>query len=761
MEYDFDNKENIENIDMSNKLQKSQSFIPHENSSLLENSTKAESINFTSPIIKKRKTFIDRHQILNLDQLHINPKKIECKKCKGVMMHPLQCHGCHQNYCQNCYEVKILEDGRQFLECPKGCLNQNLQEPKYLQKNLAKFKNFIVNCQNKEKGCQSQMNLQELEKHLHSECQYENVMCSNFGCLEEMPRNQFGEHDKACQYKTIKCEKCETMIVNGTEHDCVISLRKRCELIEAKLLGLKDKMEVEKEKHKSEKIQKIQRFELILPQLKSIYFRPDFHVQSNSAFILQQDIRMIPKDTQALILRYTLTDLNVRRLIRSFQISQQDDNNVIELGNYFTIGTQSIPQIGMSTEILMPWDMSKSQTLKASITLHFHQNPNIFIPNVYQYASIVLAGVQKKFESFLQKQIEQLNNDAKNTHEQKALKNQNSKKTKDKPRRSHSREGHRKSMMVTDPQKKMDLSNQLNLVDDHSHDQNTRDNSLLIPITQKRRPSESNPSDDTNTRDPNDIKKIQKIAKQIQQHESAQLSDSEENKTPSKQKQINTTLEQPQQQETPVHPTNLNQMIQEQKQEIMEKRKSILVIEPVNLLQIREEQQDGKTNVKKVSQKLLETRQLQQQKIIQQTPPIKNKLNLQTAEDKQKEQISKRVLEHEQLIHKAVFSQESIPIGTQPSPKKRIDNESKKLHKRAQSISSVGAKDRDSNSVSDSDEEMLQKRDSIIDHQYNEIVNEYKQISQNVSKITKDVSGKEEIDYLIVEDSQSELENNE
>lgn len=76
-----------------------------------------------------------------------------------------------------------------------------------------------------------------------------------------------------------------------------------------------------------------------------------------------------------------------------------------------------------------------------------------------RYHDKLLPKVQKKFESFLQKQIEQLNNEAKNNHEQKALKNQNTKKGKEKGRHSHSREGHRKSMMVTDTQRKNDTTN--------------------------------------------------------------------------------------------------------------------------------------------------------------------------------------------------------------------------------------------------------------------------------------------------------------
>jgi hypothetical protein len=50
----------------------------------------------------------------------------------------------------------------------------------------------------------------------------------------------------------MKCEKCETMMSEGKDHDCVISLRKRCELIEAKLLGLKGKMEDSTEKIREE-----------------------------------------------------------------------------------------------------------------------------------------------------------------------------------------------------------------------------------------------------------------------------------------------------------------------------------------------------------------------------------------------------------------------------------------------------------------------------------------------------------------------------
>lgn len=55
------------------KMNKMHSEIPkYKLGSLMENSTKAESINFSSPIVKRRNTTIDKLMIKNLSDIKMN-----------------------------------------------------------------------------------------------------------------------------------------------------------------------------------------------------------------------------------------------------------------------------------------------------------------------------------------------------------------------------------------------------------------------------------------------------------------------------------------------------------------------------------------------------------------------------------------------------------------------------------------------------------------------------------------------------------------
>lgn len=64
------------------KFTKSHSYMPnHAQTQLMDNSTKAESINFSSPLIKRRKTIIDKSKAKNLTDIKISEEKLECHKC--------------------------------------------------------------------------------------------------------------------------------------------------------------------------------------------------------------------------------------------------------------------------------------------------------------------------------------------------------------------------------------------------------------------------------------------------------------------------------------------------------------------------------------------------------------------------------------------------------------------------------------------------------------------------------------------------------
>lgn len=68
-------------------------------------------------------------------------------------------------------------------------------------------------------------------------------MCSNFGCEKELQRKDYEQHFSECPFKVEKCEKCYTNITQREDHDCIQSLRKRCEFIEGIMHEMKDQLD--------------------------------------------------------------------------------------------------------------------------------------------------------------------------------------------------------------------------------------------------------------------------------------------------------------------------------------------------------------------------------------------------------------------------------------------------------------------------------------------------------------------------------------
>lgn len=76
-----------------------------------------------------------------------------------------------------------------------------------------------------------------------------------------------------------------------------------------------------------------------------------------------------------------LTDLNVRRLIKTIQVKQGTINEGIDLSQYFQVGPQMLPSFGITTEIILPWDMQDEQCLTLLVTLNHSEA--VFIPSIH------------------------------------------------------------------------------------------------------------------------------------------------------------------------------------------------------------------------------------------------------------------------------------------------------------------------------------------------------------------------------------------
>jgi hypothetical protein len=74
---------------------------------------------------------------------------------------------------------------------------------------------------------------------------------------------------------------------------------------------------------------------------------------------------------KGLIIRFALTDINVRRLYVRLAITQAGRSNecVVDLTSFFWIGPTGVPSFGTASEIILPWDGGLHSQLKLDFTL--------------------------------------------------------------------------------------------------------------------------------------------------------------------------------------------------------------------------------------------------------------------------------------------------------------------------------------------------------------------------------------------------------
>ena len=152
------------------------------------------------------------------------------------------------------------------------------------------------------------------------------------------------------------------------------------EKLAEKLTFVSQKLDLELERAERKRLAndkgtQLVRHELMLPGLSQIKFdaREGWHQT------LSQPVAGLPPFTRALILRFGLTDLNVRREYGSLVLYQAGSKARIDLTNFFIVGHAPLPPFGQSSEIIMPWDENLDQTL----VVEFQISPSMPTPQPY------------------------------------------------------------------------------------------------------------------------------------------------------------------------------------------------------------------------------------------------------------------------------------------------------------------------------------------------------------------------------------------
>lgn len=79
----------------------------------------------------------------------------------------------------------------------------------------------------------------------------------------------------------------------------------------------------------------------------------------------------LPPNTRTVILRFGLTDMNVRRDYSKLTVYQMGSPAKIDLTNHFFAGPHQLPTFGSVIEVVMPWEMN----LEAKLVVEFQCAP--------------------------------------------------------------------------------------------------------------------------------------------------------------------------------------------------------------------------------------------------------------------------------------------------------------------------------------------------------------------------------------------------
>ena len=124
----------------------------------------------------------------------INNPKID--KCPHIF-----CTSCYETYVNLTNEkLRCPVDGIQLTEAPKEiCFISNILEKQ------------LLNCGNKEKGCEWSGQLKDYFNHLKEECIKQIIKCPFEECEFEIEREKMEEHKLTCEHRKVECEYCHNM----------------------------------------------------------------------------------------------------------------------------------------------------------------------------------------------------------------------------------------------------------------------------------------------------------------------------------------------------------------------------------------------------------------------------------------------------------------------------------------------------------------------------------------------------------------------
>lgn len=156
--------------------------------------------------IKRRNTIFKSQLAEDVQEQVTN--YLDCGICLNVLEKPVECNTCRRSFCKTCVEeyVALCQNKAKVL-CP-NCRNEPFSTGEahpMLKRALTKL---TVKCENAARGCKEMIHYDDIDQH-RKECLFVEMICQNFGCEKRLLRKEFAEHDQACEFRVVRCSKCD------------------------------------------------------------------------------------------------------------------------------------------------------------------------------------------------------------------------------------------------------------------------------------------------------------------------------------------------------------------------------------------------------------------------------------------------------------------------------------------------------------------------------------------------------------------------
>ena len=107
--------------------------------------------------------YIDPDSIINKNDFKLLQNSAICVICDGIILHPVQCIKCENNFCKSCIDLWIKKKTKEQ-QCPFKCENPEFKPCRLLNNLLQNLKFKCIN------GCGTEISYLDLEKHYNENC---------------------------------------------------------------------------------------------------------------------------------------------------------------------------------------------------------------------------------------------------------------------------------------------------------------------------------------------------------------------------------------------------------------------------------------------------------------------------------------------------------------------------------------------------------------------------------------------------------------